>query len=294
MLKKFLSIALIGISLGFTACGSEAGKTAAVEEEKVKIASGTVAATQVMDNLGLDLVGVPTTKTTLPERYKDVQDIGQAFSPNFETIVSLAPDLVVFDHSFKDKVDKEVKEYGLNPFYFNTGTFNDFKNSIVELGKVTKKEEEAKKLSETLQTSVDNVLSKGEKSEKKIKVAILFGTSESYMLASDSSYIGDLVNTIGVDNVTDEIKNVDSAYLNFSMEQVLNLNPDYILRLSHGDIEAAKKAFDDEFGKNPAWQDLDAVKDGKVYDLDSSVFGVTANLKVADAITELGNIIYGE
>uniref|UniRef100_UPI00260AFEB1 ABC transporter substrate-binding protein n=1 Tax=Clostridium sp. TaxID=1506 RepID=UPI00260AFEB1 len=97
-----------------------------------------------------------------------------------------------------------------------------------------------------------------------------------------------------VDNVTDSIDTIDSAYVNFSMEQIVEMNPDYILRLSHGDIEVTKKAFDEEFSTNPAWMTLDATKEGRVYDLDPVVFGVTANLSIIEAIEELGNIIYGE
>lgn len=292
MIRKILSVILIGTTLAMVSCGS--GEAKEVKEQKIKIASGTVAATEVLDALELDLVGVPTTKSTLPERYNGVQDIGQAFSPNFETLVSLAPELVVFDNNFKEKLNGQLTEYGINPFYFNTSTFNNFKDSILELGKLTDREKKAEELSNKLQDSVDKVLEKSKKSNDKAKVAILFGTSESYMLATDLSYVGDLLNTIGIDNITDTIEKANSAYLNFSLEQVVQLNPDYILRLNHGDVEAAKKSFDKEFATNPAWKSLKAVKDGKVYDLDSNIFGVSANLRVTEAIEEIGNIIYGE
>ena len=296
MIKKILSLVLIGTTVGMISCSksqTEVGQEE-VKEQTMKIVSSTVVGAQVMNELGLDLVGIPTTKSTLPERYTGITEIGQAFEPNFETVVSLVPDLVVFDGTFKEKVSEQVGQYNLNAFYFDTTSFINFKNSIVELGKVTERENKAEELSNTLQESVDKVLDKATKDKKDIKVAIIFGTSESFMLATDTSYVGDLLNTINVNNITDTIEAVDSGYINFSLEQIVKDNPDYILRLSHGDVEAAKKAFDDEFAKNPAWQALDAVKNNKVYDLDSTIFGVSANLKVTEAIEELGNIIYGE
>lgn len=296
MIKKILSLILVGTTVGMISCSktqTEVGQEE-VKEQTMKIVSSTVVGAQVMNELGLDLVGIPTTKSTLPEKYLGVTEIGQSFEPNFETVVSLAPDLVVFDGTFKDKVSEQVSQYNLNAFYFDTTSFTNFKNSIVELGKVTEREEKAEELANTLQESVDKVLDKATKDKEDIKVAIIFGTSESFMLATDTSYIGDLLNTINVENITDTIEGVDSGYINFSLEQIVKDNPDYILRLSHGDVEAAKKAFDDEFAINPAWQALDAVKNNKVYDLDSTVFGVSANLNVTEAIEELGNIIYGE
>ena len=296
MIKKILSLILIGTTVGMISCSNVSNnqKEEEVKEQTINIVSSTVAATQVMDKLELDLVGVPTTQSTLPDRYSGITEIGQSFAPNFETGVSLAPDLVVFDSNFKDKVSEQVSQYNLNPFYFDTTSFTNFKESILELGKVTDREEKAQELANTLQESVDKVLEKSSKDSTDLKVAIIFGSSESFMLATDTSYIGDLLNTINVDNITDTLEGVNSGYINFSLEQIVKDNPDYILRFSHGDIEAAQKAFDDEFATNPAWQALDAVKNGKVYDLDPSIFGVTANLKVTDAIEELGNIIYGE
>ena len=296
MIKKILSLILIVATVGMISCSNVSNnqKEEEVKEQTIKIVSSTVAATQVMNELDLDLVGIPTTQSTLPDRYSGITEIGQSFAPNFETVVSLAPDLVVFDSNFKDKVSDQVSQYNLNSFYFDTTSFTNFKESIVELGKVTDREEKAQELANTLQESVDKVLEKSSKDSTDLKVAIIFGSSESFMLATDTSYIGDLLNTINVDNITDTIEGVNSGYINFSLEQIVKNNPDYILRFSHGDTEAAKKAFDDEFTSNPAWQALDAVKNGNVYDLDPSIFGVTANLKVTDAIEELGNIIYGE
>lgn len=70
---------------------------------------------------------------------------------------------------------------------------------------------------------MDEVLQKA--NNNNIKVAIVFGKGESYMLATDKSYVGDLLNSIGIFNITDELE-ADSAYVNFSMEQVLDINSD--------------------------------------------------------------------
>ena len=223
MIKKILSLVLIGATLGMISCSKAQTETPKeeVKEQTIKIVSSTVAATQVMDKLDLDLVGIPTTKSTLPERYNGITEIGQSFAPNFETVVSLSPDLVVFDGTFKDKVSEQVSQYNLNSFYFDTTSFTNFKDSIVELGKVTEREDEADALVNTLQQSVDKVLEKSSKDKSDLKVAIIFGSSESFMLATDTSYIGDLLNTINVDNITDAIEGVDSGYINFSLEQIV-------------------------------------------------------------------------
>ena len=51
--------------------------------------------------------------------------------------------------------------------------------------------------------------------------------------------------------------------------------------------------FDEAFDTNDAYQELDAVKSGKVYDLDPTIFNVSANLEITTAIETLGEIFYG-
>ncbi|MGL5148975.1 MAG: ABC transporter substrate-binding protein [Clostridium sp.] len=296
MIKKLLLSTLTLTSLfAFTACsGGEKPKVEEEKKEPLKIVSTTVVPTEVTEKLGVDLVGIPTTKKVIPEKYKGLPEVGSAMSPNIENIVALKPDLVIIDKNFKDKYEIQLNEKNLKGFYFDTSTVEGFKKSILELSKLTEKEKEGELLVKEINASIENELKKVKKNDKKPTVAILFGTAESSMLATDKSYVGDLIDQIGVDNVTDKIAGVDSAYVNFSLEEIVKLNPDYILRLSHGNLEQAKKDFDKMFTQNPAWGNLKATKDGKVHDLDSEIYGVSANMKIGDAIKGLGNIIYGE
>ncbi|WP_300382837.1 ABC transporter substrate-binding protein, partial [Clostridium sp.] len=202
MIKKIIATLLIGTSILVVSC-DRSNKVEESELQEKKIVSATVSATQVMDKMEIDLVGVPTTKTNLPKRYEGVIDVGQSFAPNFETIASLTPDLLIIDINFKDKVKEQVKQYEMNTYYFDTTSFTNFKASIIELGELLDKKDESGKVVDELGKSVEDVLKKGKKSNKKPKIAIVFGSAESYMLATDISYIGDLLNTIDVDNVTD-------------------------------------------------------------------------------------------
>lgn len=300
MKRRYMAIAL-GLSFSMlTGCSTSVQKQELKEQEivqeeviedKKNIVAVTVAATQVMDQMGLDLVGVPTTKQVLPTRYEGVTQIGQVTSPDFEIIASLEPDLVVIDSMFQESMEQGLSEFGMEAFYFDTSTYTKFLQSIKELGNVLGKEEEALNLVEELKKAEQVVQSKREGDVP--TVAILFGGSENFMLATDQSYIGDLVQVAGAHNITDNLK-VTSDYIPFSMEQMVASNPEYILRFAHGNLEETKKAFDEAFDKNPAFTKLKAVQEGKVFDLDPTVFGVSANIHAVDAITVLGNLLYGE
>lgn len=294
-LKKLASILMVS-ALFLTGCTSTKSGQEEVKDtpkESVKVVAGSVAASQVLDKLDAEVVGIPTTKMEMPESLKGLPEVGQSMAPDLEIVASLEPDIFVMDKMFKDKVEESMKEYDINTFFFDTTKYSNFLNSIEELGKEIKKEEEAKNLIKTLKESEKEVAKL--KGDKAPSVAILFGGGENFMLATEDSYLGDLVKTVGAKNITANMNGkVESAYMQFSLEQILEQNPDYVLRFAHGNLEETKKAFDDAFEKNPAYAQLDAVKNGKVIDLDPNVFNVSANIKITEAIKTLGDVLYGE
>ena len=295
-LKKVLSVLMVS-AMFLTGCASgNSGKQEekkAEEEKSVKVVDCSVAATNVLHELGADIIGIPTTQLDIPEDLKDLPQVGQAMAPDLEKVASLEPDVFVMDKSFKESVEESMKEYDINTFYIDTTTYTNFLTSIEELGKEINKQEKAEKLISSLKESEKEVAKI--KGDTDATVAILFGSGENFMLATETSYLGDLLKTVGGTNIATELDgSAKSPYLQFSLEQIVQTNPDYILRFAHGNLEETKKAFDDAFDKNPAYAELDAVKNNKVIDLDSNVFNVSANLNVSEAIKTLGGILYGE
>lgn len=298
--RKLASVFLVS-ALFITGCTNNSSQSEKESDTAVKgaqveeldVVAATVSATQVLDKLDANVIGIPTTKMEIPEKFKGLPEVGQAMNPDLEIVASLKPDVFIMDSMFKENVKDSMKEYDLNTFYFNTGTYTEFVKSIEELGKEINKEEEATKVINELKEVEKEATAN--KSEKAPTVAIIFGGGENFMLATETSYLGDLAKTVGAKNITSNLDtNVKSPYIQFSLEQILEQNPDYILRFAHGEIEQTKKAFDTAFDKNPAYKELDAVKNNKVIDLDPSIFNVSANLQVKEAIKTLGETFYGK
>ena len=295
-LRKLASIFVIGALL-MTGCQSTGGsektdEAANVAEEKTVVAA-TVSGSQVLDRLDAEVVGIPTTKLEMPERFKGLPEVGQSMSPDLEIVASLEPDVFVMDNMFRESVEESLDEYDFNTFFIKTSSYTEYLESIEELGKVINKEEEATALINEFKDIEKEISTK--KGDKSPTVAIIFGGGENFMLATETSYLGDLAKAVGVTNIASNIDGeVENGYIQLSLEHILEQNPDYILRFAHGNLEETKKSFDEAFDKNPAYQELDAVKNNKVVDLDPAVFNVSANLKVKEAIKTLGDILYGE
>ena len=89
-----------------------------------------------------------------------------------------------------------------------------------------------------------NIESKVAKKETS-KVLILMGIPGSYLVATDKSYIGDLVKSL-VENV---IQDHSKQYISSNTEHLVNVNPDIILRLPHGMPDEVKKMFQKNLNK---------------------------------------------
>lgn len=61
------------------------------ESKDVRIVPTTVALTMTLDKLDLPIVGKPTSYKKLPDRYKNVPEVGQPMEPSVEAVKRLIP-----------------------------------------------------------------------------------------------------------------------------------------------------------------------------------------------------------
>ena len=83
-------------------------------------------------------------------------------------------------------------------------------------------------------------------------------------------------------------------YVSSNTENLQQSNPDVILRAAHGMPDAVVEMFDKEFKENDIWKHFKAVENDRVYDLEETRFGTTANLAAVEALEELVEMLYPE
>ena len=115
------------------------------------------------------------------------------------------------------------------------------------------------------------------------------GLPGSYIVATENSYVGSLVEMAGGQNV---YAGTDEEFLSANTEDIKTKEPDVILRASHAMPEQVQQMFADEFEKNDIWKHFAAVQHGRVYDLDSSLFGMSANFSYQQALEALQPMLY--
>lgn len=259
-----------------------------VTEERVVASS--VAVVQILDALSVPMVGVPTSSYELPESVADVTRIGSAMSPDMEVIASLEPTVVVSVDSLSEDLKTQFDSLNIDSEFVNLNSYDGLKEAIKSLGErfgVSEKAEELVASFEARETDIQKSI-EGKESPS---VLIIFGAGTSFMVASEDSYVGNLASLVGAKNI---LTDAPSSFSPIDMEYLADKNPDYILFMAHANPEESLEAFNQEFEKNKAWQNFDAVKNGNVVALDTGYFGMSANLNAVDAMEKLVDILYGE
>ena len=279
-----LSVTMLTFMVGCSSSESNESNVTNSNGEEVVVAT-SVAVTEILDKLGVEVSGVPTTSYELPESTKDATEVGSPMNPDLEIIKSLNPTCVVSVDTLGSDFEKQFTENNIPSMFVNLSTVDGLKETIVNLGEKFDKIEKAVEIIAELENK-ENELNLS-KRENKEDILILFGAPGSVMVSTDNSYVGNLVKIAGGNNI---FKSESSSFMQVNMEEIIKRNPDKILIMTHAVPDEAKKTVEEEFAK-ATWQQLDAIKNNKVYYLENGYFGMSANLKVIEALDKLGAIL---
>lgn len=293
MLKK-LKNSLLALVIGtmMVGCVDQSGKS---NDDVLTIAATSVAVAEILDKLDVpseQVVGIPTTESyTVPKKYQKATELGTAMSPDMEILSTLMPSLVLSPNSLEGDLANKYEKIGVSSSFLNLKSVTGMFKSIEEIGKLLDKETEATKLVDEFVNYMVEFRDKYQNNTSP-RVLILMGLpGGSYLVATESSYVGDLVRLAGGTNVYGDGDGTD--FVNVNAEDMLQQNPDIILRTSHAMSEEVMKNFETEFSENDIWSKFVAVQNNKVFNLDNNYFGMSANFNYQKGLEELEGILYG-
>lgn len=287
MKKTKISTLLLAILL-LTGCvnqKTEGKKTGG----NLRIAATSMATVYIMEKLNIDLVAVPDSKIDpMPERYKDVPKVGMAMTPDIEKLKQINPDYVFSPVSLISDLLPKYKAADLDYGFLNLNNTDGMYKSIDDLGKLLNRKKEAKALIDDYKKFIDDYREK-HKNKKAPKVLILMGLPGSYVVATENSYVGSLAELAGAENV---YGGTNQQFITINTEDMLQKDPDIILRTAHALPDQVMAMFKKDFAENDIWKHFKAVQENKVYDLDYKKFGMSAKFNYKEALKDLDKIFY--
>jgi iron complex transport system substrate-binding protein len=263
-------------SLLFTSCGNnnkqsggkntvtdDLGNIFTFEKTPQRIISLAPNLTEMFYSLGLEehLVG-NTMYCNYPSEATKIEKVGDMLTFNFEKIVSLKPDLIFITVEGNTKSTYEkFRELGLKVFVSNPRNYSGIKKTYSDIGKILGVPHKA----ETIVAKWDSTLNAIKNSHKvKTRNAMFIVELRPVMIAGVNTFINEYLLFCGIKNIAESSK---LNYPIFSREEILKLNPDYIIYPTAGgdSINLLKESY-------PEWKQLNAIKNNGVIFIDRDLY----------------------
>ncbi len=230
---------------------------------------------------------------------KDAINLGNTKSPSLEKLFAANPDFIIA--STNTRLNMEWKETlessGIPVAYFDVANLEDYLRMLKVCTDITGRpdlyEKNGTAVQEKCKEVIDRCKEELARQGKMPKVLSLRASSASVRAKnSQGNVLGEMLNTLGCINIADN----DATLLeNLSVEKILEEDPDYIFFVQQGDDrEAVEHHIETFIAENPAWQNLTAVKEGKVYHMEKSLFSMKPNDNWAEAYEKLEGIFINE
>ncbi len=236
----------------------------------------------------------PVTAEEVPEKAKNIATIGQTANINAEALLSQKPDFVIGLRIQNEKI-ASILESNKIPFMFIAYEgIHDNLPLIEFLGKITGNEKKAAEVSEQYTLKLKKVKA-ATKDLPPARVAVLRATGKSVTAETEKAITASMVKELGMKNVLLDHKDIkiDATTVPYSLESITQDNPDIIFVVTMGNMEEINKTLAKEMTGNPAWSELKAVKENKVFYLPQKLFLLNPGLQTPEAMAQLIEYAYG-
>ena len=211
-------------------------------------------------------------------------------APDMEIVDSLNPDWILSPASLQSDLQPKYEAIDTDWAFLNLRSVPGMYRSIQELGEIFGREEQAQALVNEFTEFYEEYRTRNEGKEAP-KVLILMGLPGSYIIATENSYVGSLVELAGGENV---YAGTDQEFLTVNTEDMKTKEPDVILCAAHALPDQVMEMFQEDFQTNDIWQHFEAVQNDRVYYLSYELFGMSATFRYPEALEELQPMLYPE
>lgn len=257
------------------------GQLVTVEAEPMRIISIGPGITELIFSLGISdkLVG-RTDNCDYPAGAAEIESIGGLYTPDYEKIIELEPDLVFTSTNYDADSHKLLTDLGIAVIYlYEDRSFEGVYTMLETIGAACNVRDRAESAILEMQLVIDDIKEKTQGLDP-VRVYYVAGYGEGGdFTAGGDTYIHDLVTLAGAINVA-----ADVSGWSYSFESLLEADPDVIV--------VGNYAYDEFISMEP-YKTLNAVISGNVYAIDNNMLD-RQTVRNAEAIKELAVLFYPE
>lgn len=246
----------------------------------------------------------PVARPQIPEEYiypaaaQEIPEVTLSHSagPNLEQLAAVRPDVVLTSPTFGRFAGPIQAALGIPVLIYDVDSIDDILDKMGVLGDLAGCEDEAQAAKAALEEKIAEQ-QEGLPGEGPVVFGV-FGTSEAFLAFTAESYLGNIIERLQGRMTTEGdppymYRGIPNpAYTPFSLEKVVERDPDVILVVRHGGPSEAREGNFDALYNNPAWAGLRAVQEERIYELSEWLYLQYPGPRVIQAMEELRPLLY--
>lgn len=219
-------------------------------------------------------------------------NLGNTKELSLELLLAAQPDFILASSNTRQNLEwKDTLEAaGIPTAYFEVSDFDDYLSLLKLCTHITGRSDLYEQHGRMVQEQINAVLKKAEIRGTNPTVLCMRASATMVTVKnSQDNVLGEMLKSLGCVNIADS----DSSLLeNLSLEKILEEDPDYIFIVQRGDDTEGMKAYvETMMQENPAWQELTAVKEGRLYFMDKNLYNLKPNHRWGEAYEKLEEIL---
>ena len=222
-------------------------------------------------------------------------DEGAGKSINVDALIMADPDLVLCSADIEAQTDaaKLLNKSGIPAACFRVESFGDYLNVLNIFAQITGNDEAYKKYGLDVQCKIDELLKKYSRTPDFKNILFIragSGSSSTKAKKAEDHFAAAMLEELGTYNIANEAPVLLDG---LSIEEVIEVDPDFIFISTMGNTEAAIANMDVVLSEK-TWQSLSAVQEGRYVYLPKDLFQFKPNARWLEAYEYLIELIYDE
>lgn len=237
-------------------------------------------------------VGRNSTRQFVPAHLRELPQVGTFANLNVERVLALRPDLVISADLGNIRMLMPVlAANGIDLALLDYTNYFDYRAIFTLFGRLNGTEAKCRRILDGVQRDVDTIVAKT-RGRPSPTVLIVFATPNIINCELPNSHTGVMLEMLGGTNVVAEARFGKRMRVNFSLERIVQRDPDLILVNTMGDIDKSRDRLTRDLSGNAAWATLRAVREGQMHLLPKALFLYKPNADFPRSLRYLAAVIY--
>lgn len=273
----------------------DAGREVNIKNKPTRVISLSPSFLEPLHTAGLNVIARPSSKHTIPEFAVGLPEIGVTTSISVEQVASLQPDLVVGYAGIHDKLATVLEGNNIPVLILKMKTYDEVIDKLQLFGNISGDSSAADAAIAAMQHDMSRLTGRLPLSSRP-RAAILHSTAKSVSVLLEGSIAGSTAKLLNIENIATGQSAVNKAQdtVPFSLEKLVDENPDIIFVVAMGDVDEIQRRMDKEFTANPAWNSLTAVQQQHIYYLPQELFLLNPGVHYPQAAAVMARLAYPE